>query len=141
MAQQKENVTNILNIFSGILTAVGLVSLFVAGLSIMNVMLSAVTERTREIGIKKALGASRRTIVTEFLTEAVILTVMGAAVGVIVGIAISWAGVSALGLTLALQADKIIEIILIILKIALCESGRFAFNTHNSFFGFGLNMR
>lgn len=110
MAQQKENVTNILNIFSGILTAVGLVSLFVAGLSIMNVMLSAVTERTREIGIKKALGASRRTIVTEFLTEAVILTVMGAAVGVIVGIAISWAGVSALGLTLALEIDKIMAI-------------------------------
>ena len=112
MAQQKENVTNILNIFSGILTAVGLVSLFVAGLSIMNVMLSAVTERTREIGIKKALGASRRTIVTEFLTEAVILTVMGAAVGVIVGIAISWAGVSALGLTLALEIDKIMAIML-----------------------------
>ena len=112
MAQQKENVTNILNIFSGILTAVGLVSLFVAGLSIMNVMLSAVTERTREIGIKKALGASRRVIVTEFLTEAVILTVIGAVVGIVTGIAISWAGVSALGLTLALQADKIIEIML-----------------------------
>lgn len=112
MAQQKENVTNIINIFSGVLTAVGVISLFVAGLSIMNVMLSAVTERTREIGIKKALGASRGVIVTEFLTEAVILTAIGAFIGLLVGIMVSWVGVSALGLTLAVQIDKMIEILM-----------------------------
>lgn len=112
MAQQKENVTNILTIFSGILTAVGLVSVFVAGLSIMNVMLSAVTERTREIGIKKALGASRKVIVTEFLMEAVILTAIGAFFGLLTGIVISFIGVSALGLTPVLQIDTIIEIML-----------------------------
>ena len=112
MAQQKENVTNILTIFSGILTAVGLVSVFVAGLSIMNVMLSAVTERTREIGIKKALGASRKVIVTEFLMEAVILTAIGAFFGLLTGIIISFIGVSALGLTPVLQIDTIIEIML-----------------------------
>ena len=112
MAQQKENITNIVNIFSAVLTAVGIISLFVAGLSIMNVMLSAVTERTREIGIKKALGATRGVIVKEFLLEAVILTVIGALTGILIGIIISLAGVSALGLTPAFQIDRMIEILI-----------------------------
>ena len=112
MAQQKENINNIIHIFSGVLTAVGIISLFVAGLGIMNVMLSAVTERTREIGIKKALGASRKIIVTEFLTEALIMTLIGAFVGIVTGILLSLIGISALGLTLVLQIDKIMEILI-----------------------------
>ncbi len=112
MARQKENINNIIHIFSGVLTAVGIISLFVAGLGIMNVMLSAVTERTREIGIKKALGASRKIIVAEFLTEAFIMTLTGALAGIAAGILASWIGVSALGLTLVLQIDKIMEILI-----------------------------
>ncbi len=111
MAQQKENITNIINIFSSVLTAVGIISLFVAGLSIMNVMLSAVTERTREIGIKKALGATRSMIVREFLFEAVILTLIGALAGILAGEVISFAGVAVLGLTPVFQIDKMIEIL------------------------------
>lgn len=112
MARQKENITNIMNIFSSVLTAVGIISLFVAGLSIMNVMLSAVTERTREIGIKKALGATKKIILKEFLFEAIVLTLTGALTGILAGIVISFAGISALGLTPVFRIDKIIEILI-----------------------------
>ncbi len=61
------------------------ISLLVGGIGIMNIMLATVTERTREIGIRRALGATRRDIVQQFLAEAVVLTVAGGATGVIVG--------------------------------------------------------
>ena len=119
MAQQKENIDNIINIFSIVLTAVGVISLFVAGLSIMNVMLVAVSERTREIGIKKALGASRKIIVMEFLAESVILTLIGATFGIILGIIISWAGVLSLGLIFVMRIGIIIEIVVFSLIVGV----------------------
>ena len=64
---------------------IGIIALVVAGIGIMNIMLVAVTERTREIGIRKALGAKRVSILTQFLLEAVILCNVGGVVGVLVG--------------------------------------------------------
>ncbi|MBQ9460457.1 MAG: ABC transporter permease [Clostridia bacterium] len=107
LSKQKENLDNIIGIFTIVLTSVGIVSLFVAGLSIMNVMLASVTERTREIGIKKALGASKTMIVTEFLCEALVLTLIGAVAGIIVGTAISFTGAGMIGLTLVPGVDII----------------------------------
>jgi putative ABC transport system permease protein len=71
--------------FTILLAAVAGISLVVGGIGIMNMMLTTVTERTREIGLRKAIGAKRRDISTQFLTEAVALTVIGGAVGVILG--------------------------------------------------------
>lgn len=117
LSKQKENISNIINIFTLVLTCVGIISLFVAGLSIMNVMLVSVTERTREIGIKKALGASSKVIVLEFLLEAVMITLIGAAAGVLCGTLISLIGAHILGLTLLPKGDIIISVMLFALII------------------------
>ena len=71
--------------FTILLGAVAGISLVVGGIGIMNMMLTTVTERTREIGLRKAIGAKRRDISTQFLTEAVALTVVGGTIGVILG--------------------------------------------------------
>ena len=90
LAKQKDGLLQIMGIVTLILSAVGAVSLFVASLSIMTTMLVSVTERTREIGIKKSLGASRFAIMSEFLFEAMMLSLIGSLGGIAVGSGISW---------------------------------------------------
>ncbi len=83
--------------FTLFLAAIASISLVVGGIGIMNMMLTTVTERTREIGLRKAIGATSRDISVQFLTEAVALTIIGGTIGVILGWAVATA-VSSLGI-------------------------------------------
>ena len=78
-----EETTGTLTLFLG---AVAAISLVVGGIGIMNIMLVSVTERTREIGVRKALGATYSVIVTQFLIEAVVISLMGGIIGIILGV-------------------------------------------------------
>jgi putative ABC transport system permease protein len=75
-------------IFTIVLSSIAAISLLVGGIGIMNVMLATVTERTREIGIRRALGAKKRHIVTQFLVETVVLSVGGGLLGIALGLII-----------------------------------------------------
>jgi putative ABC transport system permease protein len=90
--------------FTMILGAIAGISLVVGGIGIMNIMLATVTERTREIGIRRALGANRRDIATQFLVECLILTSGGGIVGIALGIGLS------IGVAWALELPTIIPL-------------------------------
>jgi putative ABC transport system permease protein len=78
------------SIWNLVLGSIAGISLLVGGVGIMNIMLATVTERTREIGIRRALGAKRRDIVVQFLVESVVLSCIGGAVGILLGVTIPW---------------------------------------------------
>ncbi len=84
LEEAMESITSVLSVLLGGIAAISLV---VGGIGIMNIMMVTVTERTREIGIRKAIGASRATILTQFLMEAVVLCMMGCGLGIF----LSWA--------------------------------------------------
>jgi putative ABC transport system permease protein len=99
-------VTGVLTLFLG---AIAAISLLVGGIGIMNIMLVSVTERTREIGIRKAVGAKRRDILLQFLVESVVLSVLGGAAGIALGFLLSQ-GVSRLSedLTTVISLQSIV---------------------------------
>ena len=78
----EDTMSSITSILTILLGGIAAISLVVGGIGIMNIMLVTVTERTREIGIRKAIGASRRTILTQFLMEAVVLCMLGCCLGI-----------------------------------------------------------
>jgi putative ABC transport system permease protein len=101
-ANDLATITDTINRVTGLMTlfvaAIAAVSLLVGGIGIMNIMLVSVTERTREIGIRLAIGARERDVLFQFLVEAVMMSAMGGAIGILLGLGVSAVGALAAGL-------------------------------------------
>lgn len=110
--QQKDELNGVMDIVALVLSAIGGISLLVAGLSIMTVMLVTVHERTREIGIKKAIGATRRVILFEFLAESAVLSFIGGVSGLLFGIGAGFVGCLLLGLPFSVDAKTLLFCVL-----------------------------
>lgn len=100
LVEMSEQITNT---FASFLAAIAAISLLVGGIGIMNIMLVSVVERTREIGIRKALGATPKTIQGQFLVESIVLTLFGGILGIIFGVFVSYMIVRYAGWTLHLS--------------------------------------
>ena len=107
-AGQLNMINKVLGVLSIAIGAIAAISLLVGGIGIMNIMLVSVTERTREIGIRKSLGAKTRDILTQFLIEAMILSVIGGIVGTILGLAIAFAGTAIAKVGLVISPSSVI---------------------------------
>lgn len=103
-----EQVGIILAALTAFLSSVVAIALVVGGIGVMNIMLVSVTERTKEIGLRKAVGATNRDIMLQFLAEAVILTGLGGVVGVLIGITLAF--LVSVGLSQALSVDWVFTI-------------------------------
>lgn len=84
-SQGLDQFNNILNMLTLFISGVAAISLFVGGIGVMNIMLVSVTERIREVGLRKAIGAKTKDILMQFLIEAVLLTFIGGIIGVLLG--------------------------------------------------------
>ncbi len=107
MAEISETMTSVTGTLTALLGGIAAVSLLVGGIGIMNIMLVSVTERTREIGIRLAIGARGRDVLTQFLIEAVVLSMLGGLFGVAFGILLGSLGASRMGLPIVVSPQTI----------------------------------
>lgn len=103
-----DTIQNMTSILSMMLGGIASISLVVGGIGIMNMMLVSVTERTSEIGLRKALGAEPKQIQMQFLIESVVLSLMGGIIGFIVGVGLAWIVCLIIGTTFALMASTVV---------------------------------
>jgi putative ABC transport system permease protein len=108
MKEIASTVSSITGVLTSLLAAIAAVSLLVGGIGIMNIMLVAVSERTREIGIRLAIGARGRDVLAQFLIEAIALSTLGGVAGIAFGLSLSYLATSKLGLPLEVDATLLL---------------------------------
>jgi putative ABC transport system permease protein len=119
MADFSDQLDKILGYAQDFLLLVSIISLIVGGIGVMNIMLVSVTERTREIGIRKSIGASTGAILTQFLAESAILTLLGGIVGIILGIILAFIICSAIGFDVIITPSSVLGAALFSILIGL----------------------
>ena len=113
MSQQMDAVDQVLAIITMIIGAIAGISLLVGGIGIMNIMLVSITERTREIGVRMAVGAKREDIMRQFLLESVVLSVTGGLIGVFLGVGVSVIVCMAMDIPVVISFGTIIRLVVL----------------------------
>lgn len=119
LAKEMDNAQNIINIFKTVMSAIAAVSLIVGGIGIMNIMLVTVKERTREIGIRKAIGASDHHIMGQFLAEAMIYSLLGGMLGVMLGAAFTYTAASIIDVSVTVSPTAILLSVLFCVTVGV----------------------
>jgi putative ABC transport system permease protein len=120
MKEIAETFASVTGALTALLGAIAAVSLLVGGIGIMNIMLVSVTERTREIGIRMAIGARGREVLLQFLVEAVVLSTMGGMIGMMLGLGGSFAALRALGMPFTVVPEVIAVAFLFSAMVGVC---------------------
>lgn len=119
IADAIKTLTSITDALKYFLTAIAAIALFVGGVGIMNIMLAAVTERTREIGLRKAVGATRENILSQFLVEAVMLTFSAGVIGIVIGALIAFL-IASVAQYLGYSWDFVVSLDSILIACVVC---------------------
>jgi len=103
-----DSISSVTGTLTAVISSIAAISLLVGGIGIMNIMLVTVTERTREIGLLKAIGAKRKDILTQFLIESVVLTLFGGFIGMVLGMLFAYVGSSLLSIPYIVSIQSIV---------------------------------